>query len=196
MLTARSEHRLALRADNAGLRLTEKGMAWGCVGPERARAHAAFGAAVADALAWARQEAATPAQFAHAGMAVNADGRRRSVLEALALPAATPEALLRLFPRLATLAPTVRAQLEAEALYAPYLERQAAEMRALAREERLAIPDGLDFAAIPGLSTEMRQRLGAARPATLGSAGRVPGVTPAALAALAMHLRRQPARFT
>ncbi len=196
MLTARSEHRLALRADNAGLRLTARGMAWGCVGPERTRAHVAFAAAVVDALAWARQEAATPAQFAGAGMAVNADGRRRSVLEALALPAATPEALLRLFPRLASLAPTVRVQLEAEALYAPYLERQAAEMRVLAREERLAIPDELDFTAIPGLSTEMRQRLGVARPATLGSAGRVPGVTPAALAALAMHLRRQPQRFT
>jgi tRNA uridine 5-carboxymethylaminomethyl modification enzyme len=193
MLTARSEHRLALRADNAGLRLTERGIAWGCVGPERATAHRAFAVAVADALAWARSETATPAAFAAAGVAVNADGRRRNVLEALALPGATLAALQALFPRLATLPAAVLAQLEAEALYAPYLERQAAELRLLEREERLAIPEALDFAAIPGLSTEMRQRLGAARPATLGSAGRVPGITPAALAALAVHLRRRPA---
>ncbi len=197
MLTARSEHRLALRADNAGLRLTERGIAWGCVGTARATAFRRFGAAVTDALAWAHSEAATPTQFAAAGMAVNQDGRRRNVLEALALPSATPEALEALFPRLPSLAPAVRTQLEAEALYAPYLERQAAEMRALAREERMGIPPGLDFTAIPGLSTEMRQRLAAAQPATLGGAGRVAGVTPAALAALAVHLRRHSAeRFT
>jgi tRNA uridine 5-carboxymethylaminomethyl modification enzyme len=197
MLTARSEHRLSLRADNAGLRLTEKGIGWGCVGPERALAFRRFGAAVTAALAWARAEVATPAQFAAAGIAVNQDGRRRNVLEALALPSATPDALAMLFPHLRDLPPPVRTQLEAEALYAPYLERQAAEMRALEREERMSIPPSLDFSAIPGLSTEMRQRLAAAQPATLGGAGRVAGVTPAALAALAVHLRRQPpGRFT
>ena len=79
---------------------------------------------------------------------------------------------------------------EAEALYAPYLRRQEAEMRLLEREERTRIPDGIDFAAVPGLSMEMRQRLAAARPATLGAAGRLPGVTPAAVAALAVALRR------
>ncbi len=197
MLTARAEHRLALRADNAGLRLTALGLAWGCIGPKRASAFQGFAAAVTEALAWARAEVATPAQFAAAGVAVNQDGRRRTVLEALSLPNADAAALARLFPHLGTLPPTVLAQVEAEALYAPYLERQAAEMRVLAREERMGIPAGLDFTAIPGLSTEMRQRLTAAQPATLGGAGRVPGVTPAALAALAVHLRRQPAgRFT
>ncbi|MFN6955457.1 MAG: tRNA uridine-5-carboxymethylaminomethyl(34) synthesis enzyme MnmG, partial [Acetobacteraceae bacterium] len=84
----------------------------------------------------------------------------------------------------------LRIQLEAEALYAPYLRRQEAEMRLLEREERTRIPDGIDFAAVPGLSMEMRQRLAAARPATLGAAGRLPGVTPAAVAALAVALRR------
>ncbi|MFC7553648.1 hypothetical protein ACFQU7_17505 [Pseudoroseomonas wenyumeiae] len=84
----------------------------------------------------------------------------------------------------------MRTQLEAEALYAPYLQRQAAELRLIEREERAAIPAGLDFSAVPGLSNEMRQRLAAARPATLGGAGRVAGVTPAALAALAVHLRK------
>ncbi|WP_135468315.1 tRNA uridine-5-carboxymethylaminomethyl(34) synthesis enzyme MnmG [Crenalkalicoccus roseus] len=196
MLTARSEFRLALRADNAGLRLTEKGIAWGCVGAERAASHRRFARAVDEALARARQEGATPAQYQAAGIAVNQDGRWRSALEALALPGLSGEAVERLFPWLRGLAPRVRAELEARALYAPYLERQAAELRLLEREERLTIPAGLDFGAVPGLSLEMRQRLSRARPATLGSAGRVPGVTPAALAALAVHLRRLEGRST
>jgi tRNA uridine 5-carboxymethylaminomethyl modification enzyme len=196
MLTARSEFRLALRADNAGLRLTEKGIAWGCVGPSRATAHRAFSAAVQEALARARQDGASPARYVAAGVPVNQDGRWRSALEALALPAMTAEAALRLFPWLQDLPSRVRAELDAQALYAPYLERQSAELRVLEREERLAIPPVLDFAEVPGLSAEMRQRLAKARPATLGGAGRIPGVTPAALAALCVHLRRSEARFT
>ena len=191
MLTARAEHRLVLRADNAGLRLTEKGIAWGCVGPERAARHRAFAAALADALARARADGATPAALAVAGITVNQDGKRRSVLEVLALPDAAQEAVEAVFPWLRDLSPALRTQLEAEALYAPYLRRQEAEMRLLAREERTRIPDTLDFAAVPGLSAEMRQRLAAARPATLGSAGRLPGITPAAIAALAVALRRE-----
>jgi len=190
MLTARAEHRLRLRADNAGLRLTDRGLAWGCVGPERAARHRAFTAAVADALARARAETATPAALAAAGLPVNQDGIPRTALDVLALPAAAPGAPGAAFPWLRDLAPAVRAQLETEALYAPYLARHAAEFAAVEREERLAIPDATRFDAIAGLSTEMRQRLDAARPATLGAAGRVPGVTPAALVALAGHLRR------
>ncbi|WP_198375747.1 tRNA uridine-5-carboxymethylaminomethyl(34) synthesis enzyme MnmG [Neoroseomonas rubea] len=196
MLTARAEHRLVLRADNAGLRLTEKGIAWGCVGTERAARHRAFAAALSDALARARADGATPAALATQGIAVNQDGRRRSVLEVLALPGVEAEAADRAFPWLRDVPPALRAQLEAEALYAPYLRRQEAEMRLLEREERTPIPAGLDFAAVPGLSAEMRQRLAAARPATLGSAGRLPGITPAALAALAVALRREGVRFT
>lgn len=196
MLTARSEFRLALRADNAGLRLTDRGIAWGCVGPERAAMHAAFSTAVAGALARARQEGHTPAQYADAGVPVNQDGRWRSALEAMALPAMSADAADRVFPWLRDLPPRVRAELEAQALYAPYLERQATELRVLEREEKLAIPAVLDFSDIPGLSAEMRQRLIVSRPATLGGAGRVPGITPAALAALAVHLRRAEAGST
>ncbi|HWT07842.1 MAG TPA: tRNA uridine-5-carboxymethylaminomethyl(34) synthesis enzyme MnmG, partial [Roseomonas sp.] len=196
MLTARAEHRLVLRADNAGLRLTETGIAWGCVGPDRAARHRAFAAATADALARARVDGATPAALAAGGIAVNQDGKRRSVLEVLALPGIDAALVDRAFPWLQDLSPALRAQLEAEALYAPYLRRQEAEMRQLEREERTRIPEGLDFGAIPGLSSEMRQRLTAARPATLGSAGRLPGITPAAIAALAVALRREGARFT
>jgi tRNA uridine 5-carboxymethylaminomethyl modification enzyme len=196
MLTARAEHRLVLRADNAGLRLTEKGIAWGCVGPDRAARHRAFAAALADALARARAEGATSAALAAAGIPANQDGRRRSVLEILALPGADATAVDAAFPWLRDLAPGLRLQLEAEALYAPYLRRQEAELRLLEREERARIPDDLDFSTVAGLSNEMRQRLSAARPATLGSAGRLPGVTPAAIAALAVALRRDPARST
>ena len=196
MLTARSEFRLALRADNAGLRLTDMGVAWGCVGPERAAAHRAFATAVQDALARAREDGATPAQYQAAGIPVKQDGRWRSVLEALALPALNADAVERLFPWLRELAPKMRQELQAQALYAPYLQRQAAELRLLDREERLIVPQDLDFGAVPGLSLEMRQRLARAKPATLGSAGRVPGVTPAAVAALAVHLRRIEARST
>jgi tRNA uridine 5-carboxymethylaminomethyl modification enzyme len=193
MLTARAEHRLSLRADNAGLRLTDRGREWGCIGAERSRRHAAFASAVAAALARAGQEAASSTVAAAAGLPVRQDGRRRTVLELLALPDITAEKAATIFPWLASLSPDVAIQLEAEALYAPYLRRQEAERRLIDREERLGIPVDLDFAVIPGLSREMQQRLSRARPSTLGSAGRVPGITPAAVAALAMHLRRDAA---
>jgi tRNA uridine 5-carboxymethylaminomethyl modification enzyme len=190
MLTARAEHRLSLRADNAGLRLTDIGIAWGCVGPERARRHANFAAEVADALQHARTEGATSSHLASLGIPVNQDGKRRTALDVLALPDVPLVDAARAFPWLLNLPPGIRTQLEAEALYAPYLERQDAELRLLAREERTRIPEATDFAIIPGLSNEMRQRLTKARPGTLGGAGRVPGITPAAMAALAVHLRR------
>jgi tRNA uridine 5-carboxymethylaminomethyl modification enzyme len=196
MLTARAEHRLSLRADNAGLRLTERGIAWGCVGAERAARHRAFAATVHDALARATVDGATPAALSLLGIAVNQDGRRRSVLEVLALPGVAIGKVEAAFPWLREVPPAIRIQLEAEALYAPYLRRQEAERRLLEREEKAIIAASLDFDAVDGLSAEMRQRLKAARPATLGAAGRVQGVTPAALAALAVHLRRDAQRFT
>ena len=196
MLTARAEHRLSLRADNAGLRLTQRGIDWGCVGPERAARHRAFAEAVSAALARAATDGASPAALSGFGITVNQDGRRRSVLEVLALPGVAMEKIETAFPWLRDLGTSIRAQLEAEALYAPYLRRQEAERRLLEREEKATIAATLDFEAVDGLSAEMRQRLKAARPSTLGAAGRVQGVTPAALAALAVHLRRDAQRFT
>ena len=190
MLTARAEHRLSLRADNAGLRLTERGIGWGCVGPLRAARHAAFATQVAAALARAAEETATPNALAAAGLAIRQDGKRRSVLDVLSLPDSSARSVAAAFPWLADLPPSVAVQIEAEAFYAPYLRKQEAERRMLQREDGLAIPGDLDFAHIPGLSVEMQQRLSRARPDSLGSAGRVPGITPAAIAALAMHLRR------
>ena len=196
MLTARSEFRLSLRADNAGMRLTEKGVAWGCVSTARAAAHRQFSGAVDRAMARARTEGATPAAYAAAGVPVNQDGRWRSALDALALPAMTCQAAEALFPWLHELPQRVRAHVEAEALYGPYLARQEVERATLEREEALAIPAEIDFADIAGLSNEMRDRLRRSRPATLGGAGRLPGITPAAIAALAVHLRRGVSRET
>lgn len=196
MLTARSEYRLSLRADNAGMRLTEKGIAWGCVGAARAAMHRSFATAVEEALQRARSDGASSAGYAAAGVPVNQDGRWRCAMDTLALPAMSSDAAGQLFPWLRDLAPRIRAYLEAEALYGPYLARQATERGMLEREEALAIPVEIDFSVIAGLSNEMRDRLSRARPATLGGAGRLPGITPAAIAALAVHLRRSVSRET
>ncbi|MGG5886800.1 tRNA uridine-5-carboxymethylaminomethyl(34) synthesis enzyme MnmG [Falsiroseomonas sp. HC035] len=190
MLTARSEHRLSLRADNAGLRLTQRGLAWGCIGPARAARQVAFGNQVAASLARAAVDEATPYVLAEAGIPIRQDGRRRTVLEVLALPDVTASMAAQAFPWLGDLPPAVATQVEAEAFYAPHLRRQDSERRMLAREDGVAVPPDLDFRAIPGLSAEMQQRLGRANPDSLGSASRVPGITPAAVAALAIHLRR------
>jgi len=190
MLTARAEHRLRLRADNAGLRLTEAGLRWGCVGAEREAAHRRFSGEAAAAIARAREEGASPEALRRAGIPVNADGQWRSLFVLLGLPTLPMGAIEAAFPWLRSLDQRVREQVDADALYAPYLTRQEAELRLVAREEALRIPRGLDFTQIAGLSREMQERLARAEPATLGTAGRVPGVTPAAIAALAAHLRR------
>ncbi len=189
MLTARSEYRLTLRADNAVSRLGERAVAWGCAGAERAAAQGAHLAELRATRERAERDGAFPARYAARGIAINQDGRWRSVFEALGLASAPVEALRGMFPWLADIRPRAMNELAAEALYAPYLIRQAEGLSALQAEERVAVPACLDFSAVPGLSLEMRQRLDAARPTSLGAASRVPGVTPAALAALAVHLR-------
>lgn len=190
MLTARSEFRLALRADNAVLRLAAKGRLWNVVGTLRAAKHASYLAAVEDALVRARADGRTPSQYLAAGIAVNQDGRWRSAMDVMALPATTPDVVHQVFPWLAALPPRVREEVQAQALYAPYLDRQSVELRMLQREENLGIPENLDFSQVPGLSAEMQQRLQSTHPATLGSAGRTQGVTPAAMGALVVYLRR------
>jgi tRNA uridine 5-carboxymethylaminomethyl modification enzyme len=194
MFTSRAEYRLVLRADNADQRLTGIGAELGCVGPERAVAWSIKSAALAAARALARGLTLTPNQAAGHGLKVNLDGVRRSVHELLAYPDIDLAALVPVWPELGALDPAIAEQLEIDARYAGYLDRQAADIEAYRRDEDLEIPKGLDYGTISGLSTEVRQKLQASNPATLGQAGRIDGITPAALTRLLAHVRRRERR--
>jgi tRNA uridine 5-carboxymethylaminomethyl modification enzyme len=190
MFTSRAEYRLTLRADNADLRLTGRGEALGLVGAKRRAAFHVKQKLMAEARAFARAHDITPAQAAKAGISLNQDGRRRSAMELLAHPGVTRSDLARIWPQLAELRPDIGEQLEIEALYAGYLDRQEADIVAFRKDEELRLPAEISYAAIPALSNEVRAKLETARPATLGQAGRIEGVTPAALAVLSAWLRK------
>lgn len=193
MFTARAEFRLHLRADNADQRLTALGKALGCVGEERWRHFSAKLDRLEAARSVAEAARLTSSEASRLGFKVTQDGAYRSVLDLLAYPEIGIERLAACFPDLADFdAPTLR-QVEIDARYAPYLARQAADVAALQRDEAVSIPPGFDFAAVPGLSTEVRGRLETVRPRTLGQAGRIEGVTPAALTLLLLALRRRDA---
>ena len=194
MFTSRAEYRLSLRADNADLRLTGKGIDFDLVGSERARVFHVKQARLAEALAWARSNGLTPNEAGKHGIALNQDGRRRSVLDLLAHPEIAPERLFAVFPALAEMSKAIREQLECEALYSGYLERQEADILAFRKEEELRLGPDLPYAEIKGLSNEARAKLIAAKPATLGAAGRIEGMTPAALALLLAWVRKNGAR--
>ena len=190
MFTSRAEYRLTLRADNADQRLTDLGVSIGCVGPARRRHYQAKIAALSAARDYARAVSVTPTQADKYGFALNRDGQRRTAFELLSYPGNTIADVARIWPRLGELAPAIADQLEIDAKYAVYLERQEADVAAYRRDEALVLPDDLDYGEIAGLSNEVRQKLGGARPRTLGQAGRLDGVTPAALTLLASHMRR------
>ena len=190
MFTSRAEYRLTLRADNADQRLTDLGVSIGCVGPARRRHYQAKIAALSAARDYARAVSVTPTQADRYGFALNRDGQRRTAFELLSYPDNTIADVARIWPRLGELAPAIADQLEIDAKYAVYLERQEADVAAYRRDEALVLPDDLDYGEIAGLSNEVRHKLGGARPRTLGQAGRLDGVTPAALTLLASHMRR------
>jgi tRNA uridine 5-carboxymethylaminomethyl modification enzyme len=190
MFTSRAEFRLILRADNADQRLTVKGARLGVVGSARGRAFADKAKALADARAQAAALTLTPAEAARRGFKVNADGQRRSLVQLLAYPDIEFDALAQLWPQIRAWVPEVREQIEIEAAYAGYLDRQAADVEAFRRDEDLRLPDDLDYSTIGGLSNEVRSKLSAVRPQTLGQAGRIEGMTPGALTALLAHVRR------
>jgi tRNA uridine 5-carboxymethylaminomethyl modification enzyme len=195
MFTSRAEYRLRLRADNADQRLTPRGLDLGCVGPDRRAAHATRCRALDEARRLLEGLSLTPNEAARHGLALNQDGRRRTGLELLAHPGAGLARLRRIWPEIGRIAPQIVAQLEVDARYATYLQRQEADIAAVRREESVRIPQDLDYAAVPSLSTEVRQRLAALRPATLAQAARMEGMTPAALVLLGAYLRRAPARM-
>src|SRR5215831_11397428 len=190
MFTSRAEFRLSLRADNADQRLTGQGIAIGCVGAERAARHSAKMAELEAARTFAQSVSVTPSEAQRHGLALNRDGQRRTAFDLLAYPNHGLADLMRIWPEFGRLAPSIAAQLEIDAKYAVYLDRQADDVAAFRRDESLVLPDDLDFMQIAGLSNEMKQKFAAQRPRTVGHASRLDGVTPAALTLLAAHVRR------
>ncbi|MDI6623245.1 MAG: tRNA uridine-5-carboxymethylaminomethyl(34) synthesis enzyme MnmG [Brevundimonas sp.] len=190
MFTSRAEYRLTLRADNADQRLTPVAMAAGLVSAERRAAFEAKSALLAEASALVRGTTYTPKEAGALGVNVNADGQRRSIRDLLAFPGVTLETFAAAYPAIAAWPRQVREQIEIDAGYAGYLDRQASDAEALRREEALAIPHDLDYAAIGSLSNEVREKLSLIQPRTLGQAGRIEGMTPGALTALLSHVKR------
>jgi len=190
MFTSRAEYRLALRADNADQRLTEKGIALGCVGAERRDSYRLKAAALAEAREFAKSVSVSPTEAERHGFNLKKDGNRRTAFDLLSYPDVTLADVSRIWPRLGALPAKVAEQLEIDAKYDVYLSRQAADIAAYRRDEALGLPDDLDYAAIVGLSNESRHKLATHRPRTIGHAARIEGVTPAALTLLVAHLRR------
>jgi tRNA uridine 5-carboxymethylaminomethyl modification enzyme len=194
MFTSRAEYRLVLRADNADQRLTPMGERLGCVGQERARAFAAKRKDLTDARALVAELRLSPTALRAKGLTVNEDGVARTVTDLLANPEVDMARLSSIWPELAAISAPVAQQIEIDARYSGYLARQEAEIHAFRRDEALILPRELDYAAVGSLSHEIRSKLAAARPETLGAAARISGVTPAALAALLRYVkRREPA---
>jgi tRNA uridine 5-carboxymethylaminomethyl modification enzyme len=193
MFTSRAEYRLTLRADNADQRLTDKGIALGCVGKGRVQRHRSKMAALNAAKAKARSLTLTPNEADRHGLALNKDGQRRSAFELLAYPEVGWSQVRAIWPELSAIDPAIAVHLEIEAKYDVYLKRQVADIESFRRDEGLFLSD-INYDAVPGLSNEARAKLAAARPLTVGQAGRIDGVTPAALGILAAYLRRQARR--
>jgi tRNA uridine 5-carboxymethylaminomethyl modification enzyme len=190
MFTSRAEYRLTLRADNADQRLTGRGIALGCIGGARAERYRAKIAALEAARAIAHSQSLTPTQAARHGLALRRDGQRRSAFEILSYPEIGIADLARIWPAFGALDAKIAAQLEIDAKYHVYLSRQAADVESYRRDESLILGEDLDYATLPGLSNEVRQKLQLHRPRTIGQAGRIDGVTPAALTLLVAYLRR------
>ena len=193
MFTSRAEYRLTLRADNADQRLTPAGLSLGCVGTERHRIFAAKIAAISAAKSKLESLSETPQNLAANGVRVSQDGVARSALRLLAQYDAGIDAVTRIWPQTQEIDNEILQQVAHDSLYAGYLDRQQADIAAFRKDESLSLPAYLDYGAIGGLSNEMREKLGAAQPETLGAASRIPGVTPAALMALLRHVRRHAA---
>lgn len=190
MFTSRAEFRLHLRSDNADQRLTRVATEAGLVGEERQQHFEARSAALIAGRATLDRLRTTPTAARKAGLTVNADGHERSAFELLSYPDVEAADLVPLWPEIAELSPSIVEQLTVDAQYAVYLHRQQADIAAVKRDESREIPDWLDYAALPGLSMEMRQKLEQRRPATIAQAQAIEGVTPAAITLILSVVRR------
>lgn len=190
MFTSRAEFRLHLRSDNADQRLTPLGMEAGLVGVERAESYGRKSAALLAGRTLLNDLIATPSEARKAGISVNADGQRRSAFELLAYPDIAAADLIGLWPKIANISSRVLEQLSIDAQYAVYLDRQKLDVAAMRRDEGLTIPDWIDYAEIPGLSMELRDKLAKQRPATIAHAQAIEGMTPAAATLLLAIIRR------
>jgi len=195
MFTSRAEYRLTLRADNADQRLTDRGVAMGCVGAERSARHRAKMDALSAAKALAQSLSITPNEAARHGLSLNRDGQRRSAFELLAYPEIGWEQVAAIWPEMSAIDPSIAVHLEIDAKYDVYVKRQTADVEAFRRDEGLVLAD-IDYALVPGLSNEARAKLEKMRPHTVGQAGRIDGMTPAALGILAAYLRREARRVS
>ena len=193
MFTSRAEYRLWLRADNADQRLTPRGLEIGCVGGERAAMFHVKHRALEEARTLASSLTISPSALVKRGITINLDGVARSALDLLAYPELDWARLVGVWPELGPVSPEIVEQLTIDSRYEGYLSRQRGDIAAYRRDEALILPPDLDYGAIGSLSTEVRQKLEANRPATLGQAARISGVTPAALVALLKHVRRRAA---
>jgi len=190
MFTSRAEYRLTLRADNADQRLTEKGIALGCVGSARTQHHRAKMDALNAARALSKSLTITPNEAIKHGLSLNRDGQRRSAFELMAYPDIAWSQVRTIWPELSAIDPVIATHLEIDAKYDVYLERQSADVEAFRRDEGMVLSE-VDYSLVPGLSNEVRAKLEKARPFTVGQAGRIDGMTPAALGILAAYLRRE-----
>jgi tRNA uridine 5-carboxymethylaminomethyl modification enzyme len=190
MFTSRAEFRLSLRADNADARLTPTGLAAGLVGADRQRRFEQRQAALQHARVLLESLATTPNEAARHGLNLNRDGQRRSAFQLLSYPGVTLDVLASIWPELRAIPVCIAEQIATDATYSVYLERQSADVESFRRSEAIRLPAGFDYGRLPGLSVEVRQKLAAVQPGTLGQASRIEGITPAAITILAAHARR------
>ncbi len=194
MFTSRAEFRLSLRADNADQRLTPIGIEAGCVGRSRQEAFSGKMEALAGATERLSEVRVAAAEAAASGIRMSAEGERRTALALLSIADVTFDDVLSLRPEFADIPLEIRTQLKNDALYASYIERQRKDVEGLRRDEAQEIPQDFDYTELSGLSNELRQKLGRVRPSTLGQAGRIEGVTPAALTLILAKLRQRERR--